>query len=37
LVLNPSDSLSDGDIVTIVADEVKKDNKPVEIPQKAKP
>jgi len=37
LVLNPTDSLSDGDIVTIVADEVKKDNKPVEIPQKAKP
>lgn len=37
LVLNPSDSLSDGDIVTIVADEVKKDNKPVEIPEKAKP
>lgn len=37
LVLNPSDSLSDGDIVTIVVDEVKKDNKPVEIPEKAKP
>jgi RND family efflux transporter MFP subunit len=37
LVLNPSDSLSDGDIVTIVADEVKRDNKPVEIPEKAKP
>jgi len=37
LVLNPSDSLSDGDIVTIVADEVKKENKPVESTEKAKP
>ena len=36
LVLNPSDSLSDGDVVTVVAQEVKSEGQPLPNNEKAK-